>query len=201
MNNKDLFICNNADDIPGWTRNSQHILFGEVINSINKKNPKVLEIGVGWGRSTWAWLDVLPKDAEFSVIDWFTVNPIYNKVFNYPIYHPDKLRKFYYECNYNNRQIFENYIIQHENINVLKSIYEEDFFEWKEKNIKDFDVVYTDACHSRKLEQLEYFSNVPIVCGDDINWKEVDNDVKEYCNKNKKEYKVWYDQGFFAIYN
>jgi len=67
------FKINNALDIPGWTRKSQHDLYKNLVQEL-PKNPKILEIGCGWGRSTWAWLDVLPSNSTYCVLDNFSLS-------------------------------------------------------------------------------------------------------------------------------
>lgn len=159
-------------DIPGWTYVDQLDQFKEIVNWL-PESPRILEIGCGYGRSTWAWLDALPWNAEMYVLDDFGTpdESIYS---NYDVFiklmvNVDKVKEFQIS-GMNQEQIFFNNIPQHQKFSVIKNIWRMDSIEWT-RNIDDkrWDLVYFDEEHSfeRTKFWLEYFQNVKYVCGDD----------------------------------
>ena len=174
-----------ALDVPGWTPEKQHIYYKEVVKFL-PNNPKVLEIGCGWGRSTWAWLDVLPQTTSYYILDSFELG--YKRVTNIN----SRLNLKRIKCrNLSQREIFDEIIVQHPNSSIIKNVWHmksEDWLQSKHFTSK-WDLVYFDDDHSYDTVKrwLEKFSKVPIVCGDDysINHIGVKKAVDEYANVNK----------------
>lgn len=160
-------------DIPGWTYVDQLEQFKAIVKLL-PDNPRILEIGCGYGRSTWAWLDALPDTAEMSVLDNFTI-PDEHLFTNYNVFRyamnvcDDKIKEFQ-TSNMNQEQMFFNNVKQHHKFSVLKNIWKMDSIKWiKIINDKKWDLVYIDEDHSfeRTKFWLEHFRQVKFVCGDD----------------------------------
>jgi len=199
------------DQIPGFTNEKQHQLYSLVINKLPPES-NILEIGCGWGRSTWAWLDVIPEDTNFHVLDNFSmgsnfIEPATRNRFSwnrFTVRHQTimenkrKYLKKYFSGT--QKDIFTGVISQHPRANLLKNIYEEDFEIWKLSNKLKFDLVYLDGDHSytEVSSQLDYFSNCPYICGDDYLWPSVSTAVNEFVQKNN--YKLKTAREFFIIY-
>lgn len=167
----DTVIVSSIHDIPGWTYVDQLDQFKEIVNRL-PDSPRILEIGCGYGRSTWAWLDALPQDAEMCVLDDFGTpdESIYAiDEFMELMISADKVKEFQIS-GMNQEQIFFNNMPQHTKFSVIKNIWKMDSIEWtKHINDKRWDLVYLDENHSfeRTKFWLEYFQNVKYVCGDD----------------------------------
>ena len=173
-------------DIPGWTVKEQHDQYKGLVNLL-PKNPKVLEIGCGWGRSTWAWLDALPDTASFFILDHFELN--YRVLQKTGIYPYSKAAKRIRKQNIDQREIFDTIIKQHPKINLLKTLWHMSGNDWKNHidYTQEWDLVYLDDDHRYPAvsDWLERFTNVPIVCGDDYhsNHQGVVSAVDEYAEK------------------
>lgn len=203
-------------DIPGWTSSEQHKIYKSIVKQL-PKNPKVLEIGCGWGRSTSAWLNVLPENTEFYVLDKFclptkTHFPILKKDYNK--LNKPHIENFVIECLNKNLTQYEIFLFcmrQHSNFEKIKNIYVKDYYDWKKENTIKFDLVYLDGDHTYNhvKDQLEYFKDVPIVCGDDYkperkhHFEGLIKAVDEY----RKTYNVKHELypqshiGFYVFYN
>ena len=161
-----------AVNVPGWTTNVQHRNYEDLVN-ILPKNPKVLEIGCGWGRSTWAWLDVLPDTTEYHILDNFSMPywALRKSVFMVRANINYKQLKRIYKQNIAQREIFDVIIKQHPKQHLIKKVWHMPGEEWKscEDYTTEWDLVYLDDDHSYLTVNnwLERFTNVPIVCGDD----------------------------------
>ena len=208
MSNTFLKISN-ALDIPGLTSPEQHFYYKILANEL-PKNPRVLEIGCGWGRSTWAWLNVLPSSTKYCIVDNFEL-PAQFLLFQYETYQNKnpiiaKLIKEWAKNNTNQRKIFDKLISQHPNKKILKKIWHLHSDNWigSEEFTDNWDLVFLDDRHYFDVMErwLEIFSHVPIVCGDDYaeDFPELVKAVDEYVLKNKQHKKLVVRPGrFFYI--
>ena len=182
---KKLLKPKSASQIPGWTSEAQHIQYQKLLDQL-PDSPKILEIGCGWGRSTWAWLDILPKTAEYFILDNFCLS--YRTLLK-----TYRDRNFLKRVNANKlyqKDIFDQIIIQHPNYFNIKEIWNMSGKDWIQSDYftTDWDLVYFDDDHSYDAvtRWLQIFSKVPIVCGDDylLTHLGVKNGVDDYCNNN-----------------
>ena len=204
-----------AGDVPGWTTFEQHSLYHYVSKQL-PKNAKVLELGCGWGKSTWGWLDALPDDCELYILDIFFLNEhsphleyLYNQAMARGYKNLAKYIKNSVDAKKTQKDMFIECIDQHPKRHLIKEIYDNDFYKWQPNNEIKFDMVYIDGDHSYQavLDQLNYFSNVPIVCGDDYRPDEYFDPLKKavdkYIQDNNKKSEIWCTgrEGFYIIYN
>ena len=168
-------MIQSLEEIPGWTHYWQHDYFPELVKLL-PDNPNVLELGCGYGRSTWAWLNALPLHTKFYIVDNFTLEDYNSQT---------------------QKEYFLNTIEQHPKFTVIKKIFHEDYESWEKNNNLNFDLVYIDADHRYEqiTKQLEYFKNVPILCGDDYEYKHPG------VVKAVDEFKVKYTKKFTLIKN
>jgi len=188
------------------TFDRQHSHYKELCEHL-PKSANVLEIGCAFGKSTWAWLDVLPDHTNFYVLDAFVMPTLYtpsqsrmdtlrfSRVFARP---RSYLKKYF---NKDQRTLFPYIINQHPRSSLLKNIFDSTFQDWKKTNDLDFDLVYIDGEHSyaEVSSQLEYFSKSKCICGDDFLWPGVSRAVNEYVRIHNAKLKLY--QEFFVIYN
>jgi hypothetical protein len=200
---------NSFHDIPGWTYINQLEQFKEVAKLL-PANPRVLEIGCGYGRSTWAWLDALPATTEMFVLDNFGTP--YEHIFDYDNSFKNLMKvnmhkvKEFQESDMNQEQIFFNNIPQHPNTHIIKHVWNMDSSHWVQHiNDKQWDLVYIDEDHSfeKTISWLEYFQNTKYVCGDDYSsaWRGVIAAVDLYVTRYNRRANRNMFNSFFLIQN
>ena len=145
---------NSPEQIPGWTFHWQHNYYPKLTEKLSS-NSNVLEVGCGFGRSTWAWLNCLPEDCNFFILDNFSLDEKeMRKVFK--VYKPQK-------------EYFEMIISRHPKKSIIKEVYNQDYYDWIKTNNLKFDLVYLDSGHHYEImkNQLNYFKEVTTLTGDD----------------------------------
>jgi len=198
-------------DVPGWTNSIQHREYKDLVAEL-PENPRVLEIGCGYGRSTWAWLDALPPTSTYCVLDNFRLTSKWlhkSQYTNYKRINPI-IASFIWKCNKRNttqREIFDKFISYHPNQQIIKTVWEMDSDDWivSKEFTNNWDLVYLDDRHEYEVmkQWLSIFSNVSIVCGDDYNriFQGIIDAVDEY-SKDKNVYKhITRAANFFIIKN
>ncbi len=172
-----MFKYSKAEDVPGYINENQIKCIRDTASQL-PKGSKILEIGCGYGKSTWAWLDELDSSCTLDVVDSWELGV---KKLCDDSSTPDDVREFaQQQKNISNRnaaqkKLFEEIISLHPKFNLLKNIYSEE----TEKLIKsktlsnNYNLVYIDGDHTYNslYKELLYFSNVDILCGDDYNFK------------------------------
>ncbi len=192
-----MYQCNVASDVPGWVDPLQHKYYQKIVNQL-PDNPKFLEIGCGWGRSTWGWLDVLPPTTEYYIVDLFMLDykTLKHEQLDYLMPYTTEVNNYLddsYSNNKTQQDIMIELISQHQNYNIIKDIIPVSFQDSKQQiQSIQFDGVYLDGDHTYKevYDQLEYFKDVPVLCGDDIHWQEVRNALFDWAEKFNKEPKI-----------
>lgn len=194
-----LLRVTDALQIPGWTNRSQHNNY-KILAKQLPKNAKVFEIGCGWGRSTWAWLDALPSCSSYYILDCFRLDQSSIQKAN------PKFAKRAKKYNLNQKQIFDNIIKNHYNFDIIKCVWNMFDSDWLKSDIytPDWDLVYIDANHSYPSTKrlLETFKNVKIICGDDYNehWPGVVRAVDLHAEKYKFTKEIM-DGSLFVLTN
>jgi len=196
--------------IPGLTSPRQHNWYRLLAKRLNK-SANVLEVGCGYGKSTWAWLDALPLTTNFYVLDAFVLPPPYSSSTPRALqlhysrqFSSEKVsmtRKYLKKhFNADQKTVFYNVIQQHPKFNLIKDIFDSKFHEWRKTNNIKFDLVYLDGDHNydEVSNQLKYFSDCPCICGDDYLWPSVSTAVDEFVQINN--YKLETVNEFFIIY-
>ena len=196
-----------ASQIPGWTEKKQHEHYEDLVN-ILPKNPKVLEIGCGWGKSTWAWLDVLPDTTEYHIVDHFKLP--FSRLVSFGARRRSlityKQLKRIRNQNIGHREIFDAIIKQHPKHHLIKKVWHMNNDQWKscEDYTTEWDLVYLDDDHRYLAVSnwLERFKNVPIICGDDYHPSHIGvvSAVDEY-DKNTESTKQILSGNFWVIKN
>lgn len=187
---------NQARYIPGFTSIYQHELYIKVA-SLLPPNPRFLEIGALLGRSSWAWLDVLPDDTTYDVLDSFNVDATEIPDFTWnPKRMPPpgkNLDTWLGICNklheMSHREVW-NFVVEHHHkfglVNNVISMSTTDYFKNNYRSV--FDAIFIDADHGYKSvkETLMYFKDTKIICGDDYmnpDWPGVEKAVKEFARE------------------
>lgn len=195
LSNIELKITS-AEQIPGLTDSNQHIHYYEIAQQLSV-NSNVVEVGCGYGRSTWAWLNAIPEQSNLYVVDNFSMAKASKMIFN------KKTKNRFIDRNINQRfnpdidylkkyfdrpqkDVFDQIIKQHPKFNLLKDVYPQDFEDWKVTNKIKFDLAYLDAHHGTEqvASQLEYFKDCKFICGDDYKWISVKVAVDEFTKQN-----------------
>lgn len=158
-----------AEEVPGYMTPWQISLVHDIAKNL-PKNSRVLEIGCGYGRSTWAWLDMLDSSCSLDVVDSWQLDC--NRLETLT----DNAQAIEFGKQHGQKMLFEKIISMHHNVNLLKNVFSNSSRTLiKKKTLeKNYDVVYLDGDHSADSvsRELSYFSNVPIICGDDYNFRQ-----------------------------
>tara|TARA_B100001248_G_C27240075_1_gene388945 strand:+ start:60 stop:686 length:627 start_codon:yes stop_codon:yes gene_type:complete len=192
---KNPYNFKNSNDVPGFTSTLQHQYYKKLVQQL-PQSPKVLEIGCAFGRSTWAWLDFLPLTSEFYILDTFENNNVWLPDQADGIQIPADANNFVksaFKDGYSHYEIFNYIIAQHKNFSIIKKIIKNTYHDAKVylKNL-NFDLVYLDGDHNyfEVLDQLLFFDNIPILCGDDSAIDSVRKALFEYGKQKQKEYTI-----------
>jgi len=187
---------------PGFIGLDQYNLIVDLAQSL-PQGSSVLEIGSGFGRSTHAWLSGL-KDSTMEILDdweWHNIhNGLYEKMKPFEINEQDW--NSIKEIN-NHFKSWKHFVSQHPNFDYIKKIHSTTTELYRNKMLTNkFDCVYLDDSHNPDdvTESLNYFSQSPILCGDDYNssWPELSTAIKNYAVKSNKNLTV-HSCGFWTI--
>jgi hypothetical protein len=180
-------------DIPGW--DDLNVVYKELSLTL-PSDASILEIGVGYGRSTWAMLDAMSDNMSLCVIDVFTCHTLYKSILR----HGDFPRTLTSKENFarhisalsrsSQKEMFINNISQHPRFSQLKNVYEMPSSDYMSQNNRsNFDLVFLDGDHSYETvtQELEYFKDCTLITGHDINMmtvkRAVDSFLKKYTDR------------------
>jgi predicted O-methyltransferase YrrM len=171
-----MYKINQYTDIPGFGHFGD--MYKELLLSL-PDNASILEVGVAFGKSTWAMLDAMRKDMSLCVLDSFH-NDSY-ELFNFAVLAnggTDNVNISDYETFivfskiYSHRDMFLRCISQHSKFHQLQTIYTmpSDLYILS-KYPTIYDLVFLDGDHSYESvkEELEYFKDCTVVTGHDYN--------------------------------
>lgn len=189
-------------DIPGATFSIQHEWYKRV-RSWHNYNASVLEIGCAYGRSTWAWLDVLDGNQdEIEIVDTLSYTPTNNNFLE----HPNAKSIITDVGGYDQEKIFRYNVEQHRNYEKITKFYNttsENFCN----NVKNkiYDIVYLDGAHEYEtvIHELNCFKDARVICGDDFSYDGlgVVSAVFDFYKNNINDYNLYVDSEarFFAL--
>lgn len=183
--------------VPGFTSMYQHKLYKDVVDLLPEK-PRFLEIGVSLGRSSWAWLDVLPGDAHYDALDAFDIGPEDIPDFNKNVGRKPSTPGNHLDCwegianllkTMSHREVW-NFVLQHHpKFHIIKFVLTMRLQQYIQDEYEvNYDAIFIDANHSYDgvMQTLEHFKNTKVICGDDYgnpDWPGVEKAVKEFAKK------------------
>lgn len=198
-------------DIPGWGDFNQ--IYKEFI-SVLPDNATVLELGVGFGRGTWAMLDALQRGITLQVLDSFekTTSELWVNSLQFGstlTLSSDDAAQFETLSNtYLHHDIFLYSVNQHSNIGQLTTVHSMSSELYVENtNSAVFDLVFLDADHSYEsvTQQLNYFKDCPLLTGHDYGsdgCPDVKLAVDDFLLENPtKSLYVYTEKEVFVIYS
>ena len=198
-------------DIPGWGDFNQ--IYKEFI-SVLPNNATVLELGVGFGRGTWAMLDALQRGITLQVLDSFEKNTpeLWDNSLQFgstlTLSSEDAAQFATLSNTYSHHDIFLYSVNQHNNISQLTTVHSissELYIE--NNNTAAFGLVFLDADHSYESvkQQLNYFKDCSLLTGHDYGSNgcpDVKLAVDDFLLENPtKLLHVYTDIEVFVIYN
>ena len=171
-----MYKINQYTDIPGFGH------FGDIYKELLWSLPddaNILEVGVGFGKGTWAMLDAMRKDMSLCVLDSFH-NDSY-ELFNFAVLAhggTDNVNISDYETFivfskiYSQRDMFLRCVSQHSKYHQLKTIYTMSSELYiSSKHPTTYDLVFLDGDNSYEAvkEELEYFKYCGVISGHNYN--------------------------------
>lgn len=197
--NSEKFIkIKNHTEVPGQTSDDQKYFYQEIVNWFDK-DIRVLEVGSAWGKSTWAWLDVLKEGSTLEVVDMWNYSE--QRLINKDKKFAKKIIKIFSE--YNHKTVFLHNIKQHKNFKQLTKIHSINHKKFMTENTEKFDIIFLDGDHSFEnvFNELLYYRGSSVICGDDynLNHQDVINAVSEFYKKFENEYELIIYGKFFIL--
>ena len=161
-------------DVAGFNSLKHLNNLGEFAKKIPEKS-RVLEVGVGFGGSTWELMDSLPADCKLHSCDTFLMNSaaLKSKHISGVLKKHSSNSAIVYQMNvykeWDQRAAFDWAVKQHPRYReIMKEVYSCKSIEVLQKD-NNWDMVYLDGHHSYETvsTELSYLDDVPYVCGDD----------------------------------
>ena len=164
----------NSYDVAGFNNKKHLISLGNFISKLPKKS-RVLEIGVGFGGSTWEFLDSLPEDSELHSCDTFGMNHPQLKqkhvqgVLEKHSHNDAIVYQMQVYQNEGHRACFDWAVKQHPRYQkLMQQVHERKSVDVLNDDT-NWDCVYLDGHHAYETvsKELNMCSHVPYMCGDD----------------------------------
>jgi len=164
----------NSNDVPGW--GDATMLFADIIPTL-PSNARLLEIGCGIGRSTWAILDNMSPGMSLSILDSFEYNNDQSYIWNELVRcggiknltdQPHPLQELITKNS--QYEIFLSIIQNHPNFKFIENIHLMSSMSYMQRELPDqYDFIFIDGDHeySTVVHELDYFKNSKIISGDD----------------------------------
>lgn len=205
-----MIKINCYSDIPGWGNFTK--VYKELVSFL-PNNASILEIGVGFGRGTWAMLDAIKEGMTFEVVDSFKEDPY--KLWLHALetecfltLNKESIELFETATKNNSQKdLFLNNIQQHRKYSQLKSVHDMPSEMYIESDIRsNFDLVFLDGLHSYNtiVKELNYFKNCSYLTGHDYgnpDCPDVKVAVDEFMKSNKdKTLQIYKKNNIFVIH-
>lgn len=166
-------IVTKYTDVPGW---SDFFYIHKRIIEFLPDNANILEVGVGFGRSTWTLLDCMKTNMKLSILDSFERDS-----FSF-WQHSVEINCFSTLDEENTKQLavlsqqlsqqelFLHFIKQHPSYSKLEAVYSMTSKEYMNKKYNsNYDLVFLDGDHSYNTvkQELNFFKNCRVIAGHD----------------------------------
>lgn len=194
-------------DIPGW--GNFNLIYAELVSTL-PPDASILEVGVGYGRGTWAMLDAMTEHMTLDVIDVLNSDGMYKTVLRDGSFPRTLTPKNYKKLSKmlpstSQKEVFMNIISQHPKFSQLKHVHamlSSDYISQNNRN--NFDLVFLDADHFYEAvaPELEYFKDCTVITGHDYNSSHpgVIKAVSEFLEIHKdRTLKVFHNESVFVI--
>ena len=160
-------------EIPGFGDFDK--IYKELISAL-PDTASILELGVAFGRGTWAMLDAMRSDMSLYVLDFFNYNTYnfflcaidsgtmpYTSNLDYDAFKELSMIR-------SHREMFLHCVSQHSKYCQLQTVYtmsSELYIEYKHRPV--YDLVFLDGDHSydRVKQELAYFKDCTVIAGHD----------------------------------
>jgi len=165
---------NNSYDVAGFNNKKHLISLGNFVSKIGE-NSRVLEIGVGFGGSTWELMDSLPKNCELHSCDTFAMNhpQLVNRHVNGVLEKHSNNTAIVYQMEVyrtkGQRSCFDWAVKQHPRYrSLMKQVHQCKSLDVLNDD-SNWDCVYLDGHHAYETvsQELKLCNHVPYMCGDD----------------------------------
>lgn len=198
-----MIAISKHSDIPGW--GDFHHCYRQLIAQL-PENAAILEIGAGFGRGTWTFLDVMKPTQTLTVLDSFKLSSqhlwqqfcINGSELTLDVNSVAEFERLTAQCT--QRELFTQSVSQHRNYSQIKRVYAiaSDLYMGFNQ-LSRFDLVFLDGAHEYDVvsRELDYFKHSFLLAGHDYDNNDCD-DVKRAVNdfmvKNTNKTIAFYPQ-------
>lgn len=166
----------NPNHIPGWINQTHQDRLAQTLHSM-KEGSRILEIGCGYGRSTYQILTHMPKDSVLHTVDTYRhldprkFNKKHHKAYKRKgiVMDPQLSKHLKMMLQLGQRGFWDHIISQHPR-NASVTAYQMTSVEYiKQHPHNTYDMVYLDGDHSYTAvsQEIAHYEHTDILCGDD----------------------------------